>query len=332
MRNRKIRIATVWMLMLMLLFGCAAAEAPDPGREPLDYSDEQYWVYMGTEDGETAADVFFIAPSAFGGKEGSYLMDLSNEKGRNNYIGAINMEKGIYDQNTRFYAPFYREVGYNVYILPEEEAKELMQSAYEDARDAFSYYMENLNGGRPFILAGFSEGAEMAIRLMKEFFGEESLQKQLIACYAIGWRLTEEETKEWPQLKPAQGEKDTGVIITFTTEAEDVTESAFIPAGMKTLAINPLNWKPDGEKADKTLNLGACFTDYEGTIQEEVPALTGAYLDAERGTLKVTDIDPEVYNATLPILGPGVYHLYDYQFFYRNLQQNVQDRIQAYFK
>lgn len=328
-----IQMKKVFSLILTLALCClliTASADPDAAGEPLDYSDPQNWVYFGAEDGETTADVFFLAPSAFGGKEGSYLMDLSNEKGRNNFIGAINMEKGIYDRGTRFYAPFYREAGYNVYALPEEEAEKLKQSAYADVKDAFLYYMDHLNSGRPFILAGFSEGAEMAIRLMKECFGEESLQKQLIACYAIGWRLTEEETKEWPQLRPAQGETDTGVIITFTAEAEDVTESAFIPAGMKTLSINPLNWKTNTETAGKELNLGACFTDYEGTVTEEVPALTGAYLDAERGTLKVTDIDPEVYNMTLPILGPGIYHLYDYQFFYRNLQKNVQDRIQAY--
>jgi len=142
--------------------------------------------------------------------------------------------------------------------------------------------------------------------------------------------LTEEETRQWPQLRPAQEETDTGVIITFTAEAEEVTESVLIPAGMRSLAINPLDWKTDTETAGKELNLGACFTDYEGSVTEEVPALTGAHLDAKRGTLKVTDIDAAVYNATLPILEPGVYHLYDYQFFYRNLQKNVQDRIQAY--
>lgn len=334
MRNdrkyRKITMVIVWTAALLLLLGGAAAETPAEAREPLDYGDTRNWVYFGSEDGEAAADVFFIAPSAFGGKEGSYLMDLGNEKGVNNFIGAINMEKGIYDRNTRFYAPLYRQAGYRVYTLPEEEAESLKLSAYADVRDAFTYYMQNLNGGRPLVLAGFSEGAEMAVRLMKEYFGDDSLQKQLVACYAIGWGLTEEETEEWPQLKPAQGKTDTGVIITFTAEAEDVTESVFIPAGMKTLAINPLNWKTDGEMADKTLNRGACFTNYEGGIQDEIPALTGAYLDAERGTLKVTDIDPEVYTNTLSILGPGIYHLYDYQFFYRNLQQNVQDRIQAY--
>ena len=86
---------------------------------------------------------------------------------------------------------------------------------------------------------------------MKDCFGDEALQKQLIACCAIGWRLTEEETETWPQLRAARGETDTGAIIAFNTEAEDVADSLMIPAGMKTLSINPLNWKTDGELAEK---------------------------------------------------------------------------------
>ena len=33
---------------------------------------------------------------------------------------------------------------------------------------------------------------------------------------------------------------------------------------------------------------------------------------------------------SLPILPEGSYHLYDYQFFFRNLQQNVEQRINSY--
>ena len=327
---RKVILEALWVLLLIILSCTAMAESTGESRVSLDYSDPQNWAYLGAEDGETMADVFLIAPSAFGGREGSWLLELSNEKGVSNFIGAINMEKGIYDQDTRFYAPFYRQTGYNVTTLPEAAATPLREAAYADAKDAFLYYLDHLNEGRPYILAGFSQGAEISIRLMKDCLGDEALQKRLIACYAIGWRLTEEETRTWPQLRAAQGETDTGVIITFNTEAEEVKDSIMIPTGTKTLAINPLNWRTDGVKADKELNLGACFTDYGGKITEEVPALTGAYLDAERGALKVTDIDPEVYSATLPVFGPGVYHLYDYQFFYRNLQKNVRDRIQAY--
>ena len=38
----------------------------------------------------------------------------------------------------------------------------------------------------------------------------------------------------------------------------------------KTYSINPLNWKTTEEVADKSLNKGACFTDYSGNINEEI--------------------------------------------------------------
>ena len=81
---------------------------------------------------------------------------------------------------------------------------------------------------------------------------------------------------------------------------------------------------------DKALNSGACFTDYSGSIKREVPQLTGCYIDTERGVLKVTDIDKKQYPPVLSIFTDGIYHLYDYQFFYRNLQQNVGLRINTF--
>ena len=169
-----------------------------------------------------------------------------------------------------------------------------------------------------------------SIRLVKECFADEQRQKQLVACYAIGWRFTEEEVNEYPQLKAAQGESDTGVVISFNSEAESVSSSLMVPQGIKTLSINPLNWKTDSTKADKSENLGACFTDYSGNITNEIENLTGAYIDSERGTLKVTDISSEDYPSSLEIMGESVYHIYDYQFFYRNLEKNVQTRLNAY--
>ena len=196
-------------------------------------------------------------------------------------------------------------------------------------RDAFTYYLEHYNEGRPIILAGFSQGADMSIRLMKDCFAEEAVNDLLVACYAIGWSITEEELAEYPHLRFAAGAEDTGVIIAFNSEAEAVTDSLMIPAGTRTLAINPLNWKTDGTPAGKEENLGACFTDYSGNIVTEIPQLTGAYLDPVRGALKVTDVTPEEYPPVLSLFSDGVYHLYDYQFFYRNLQENVGVRLAA---
>lgn len=170
----------------------------------------------------------------------------------------------------------------------------------------------------------------MCYRVMMEYFDEEERREQLVAVYAIGWTLTENMTEEYPQFKAARGETDIGTVISFECEAESVEDSFIVPKGTRMLSINPLNWKTDATAAQKEENLGACFTDYDGNIISEVSSLCGGYLDQERGVLKVTDISAADYPAIVPGLPEGAYHIYDYQFFYRNLQENVNVRLEHY--
>ena len=69
-----------------------------------------------------------------------------------------------------------------------------------------------------------------------------------------------------------------------------IPDSMVYPAGQKAYSINPLNWKTDGTPADKSENIGACFTGGEGKIRTELKGLCGCYIDQERGALKVTDL------------------------------------------
>ena len=312
------------ILIAVCLVGCG--QRPDVP----DYSDRGNWAYCETENLSKAADVFFVCPTVYGGSESQRNMSLSDSESKASFLGAINMEKEIYDEDGRFFAPYYRHAGLQVYTMPAIDQETYLKAAYSDVKAAFEYYIEHYNGGRPIVLAGFSQGADHCIRLMKDCFAGEEARELLVACYAIGWRLTEEEIKEYPHLKFAQGEDDTGVIVSFNSESEQIDESLIIPSGTKTLAINPLNWKRDGTVAYRERNTGACFTDYGGNIIQEIPRFTGAYIDAERGALKLPDVAPEDYPAGLSIFEDGVYHIYDYQFFYRNLQENVRVRIEAF--
>ena len=295
----------------------------------LDYSNPDNWAYYAI-GGDEPVDLFIICPTVDMGEEGNTNMEMDDEETKEAFVGALNMERGIYEDVSLMYAPFYRQMTFPLYAERKAETGMPLEIAYSDVEDAFLYYMENCNEGQPIILAGFSQGADLSIRLLKECFGEEEMQELLVVCYAIGWRVTEEELEEYPQLQFASGEEDTGVIIGFNSEAEDIGDSLLIPEGTRTLAINPLNWKTDGTPAGKEENLGACFTNYDGEIETEIPELTGAYIDQERGALKVPDVSPEDYPAGLSIFQDGVYHLYDYQFFYRNLQENVGVRLAAY--
>ena len=121
----------------------------------MDYSDEENWAYLGGDE-ETKADVFFICPTVYMGEEDSYNMPLDDEDIKYSFTGAINMEKGIYDDECSFYAPYYRQAALSVYELPEEEGEQYFDLAYDDLSDAFSYYLEEYNDGRLIILAGFS--------------------------------------------------------------------------------------------------------------------------------------------------------------------------------
>lgn len=294
----------------------------------LDYNDPFTWVYM--PDSVYATDVFFVAPTVFLGNDSTFNMDISNEELRLSFAGAVNMEKGIYDEQTNFYAPYYRQAslmcyeirGYND-VSSNVDVKNAFERAYDDVSDAFSYYLSISD--RPFILAGFSQGSELLLKLMKDRLGSRELQERMIAAYLIGWRVTVEDIKKSPHLKPAKTEDDKCVFVCFSTEAPFIDKSLIVP--YKTLSINPLNWKTDSTFAGKSLNKGAVFTDYDGNITKEIPELTGAYICPHRGTLKATDINPDDYPPVLDIFESGEYHIYDYMFFYRNLQENVKARM-----
>lgn len=312
------------MLLLVLAAFCSLASAQEP-----DYADMGSWAYWRVGENKPA-DLFIVCPTVDLGTGGNKNMSLADNEAKKNFYGALNMERGIYEQHCRMYAPYYRQAVLADYDLPANEAEPYFNLAYKDVRAAFLYYMQHENNGKPFVLAGFSQGAEMCLRLLKEFGNEDFVKNNMVACYAIGWRFTPQEAKQYPYIRPAQSADDLGTVIMFNSEAPEVTSSLMVPHGEKSFCINPLNWRTDGTMADKALNSGACFTDYSGSIKREVPQLTGCYIDSVRGTLKVTDIDKKEFVPGLPLFSEGVYHIYDYQFFYRNLQQNVNLRIKTF--
>ena len=301
--------------------------AQTPAQDALDYADADNWAYFGIGE-DKDADLFLICPTVDINDE--FNMSMDDEDTKASFLGALNMERGIYEESTRMYAPYYRQAAMKVYSLDREEWEPYMELAYSDVSAAFAWYLEHENEGRPIVLAGFSQGADMCYRLLEEYFGDEELYDQLVAVYAIGWPCTEELTAQYPQIRPAQGADDFGVVISFDCEAPEVTETFISPAGQRAFGINPLNWRTDETAADKSENLGACFTDYNGEIRSEQESLCGCYIDAERGAVKVTDVDPAEYAPIVPGLPYGAYHVYDYQFFFRNLQQNVAERLASY--
>jgi len=196
-----------------------------------------------------------------------------------------------------------------------------------DVQDAFEYYITNLNNGRPFIIAGHSQGTMALIELIKNTFGDdEELRSRMVAAYLIGYTVTDDDLAK-SGLTAAQGAYDTGVVITYNTQSPTSVGGPMLMEGAH--CINPLNWKTDATYAPASENLGARFyNDSTGEFIREVVGYSDAQIDVETGALTTTI--PEGEDLDIGAYPEGVYHRYDYAFWYRNLQQNVGDRIDAY--
>ena len=179
-----------------------------------------------------------------------------------------------------------------------------------DATDALDYFLNNLNEGRPFILAGHSQGAATLIALLENYMTKhpEAL-KRMVAAYPIGYAVTKDFLAR-TGLKFAESATDTGVIVSWNTEGKanvdgNANNCTLAPG---SISINPINWKRDDTYAD-------------------------ARIDTVRGSVVVTTVDAKLYGIPAdgaPLFGPESYHLHDYGFFYNNFKQNVADRIKSY--
>lgn len=316
-------------LTLLLAVILIASFAACAGRNSISYESAYNWAYRD-RNAAKQVDLFIIAPTVDTSKNGRTNMRISDKDTKKSFVNALNAQLGIYEDVCNVYAPYYRQMTLAMYEREDYDVQ--LNTAYQDVKGAFLYYYEHLNGGRPFVLSGFSQGAQLGLKLMEELFDDPKYSDKLVAAYLIGWRFTEEEASKYPWMRAAEGELDTGVIISVNAEAPELTDSLIVPAGTKTLDINPLNWKRDDTPAPASANLGACFSDDSGAIVKEIPALTGAYIDPVRGTVKVTDISVDDYPPVLSLFAAGDYHLYDNMFFYRNLQRNVQKRADAFLK
>ncbi len=304
--------------------------------DALDYTDSFCWLSRPDVPAKKV-DVFYVYPTIYVEKD-PLNMDISDAGLRRNAAGLLTAQAGVYAESANVFAPFYRQQSAATQSM---EVKNGGRDAYEDpafklgCRDvetAFMYYLEQLNSGRPFILAGHSQGSMVVLELLRKFLGDSELKKQLVAAYAIGYSLTVADLEKYPHLSLAQREDDTGVIITYNTQGEGATGSPVLLDG--AVGINPLNWRTDAVSASSDLNLGAVFfRDSTGEVLEKVADFCGAYLDTARGVLVVNDLKATNI-VDLNKLGrwpERVYHRYDYAFFYNNLKRNVARRVESYF-
>ena len=191
----------------------------------------------------------------------------------------------------------------------EAAVEELFPLSMEDVSAAFDYYLDNYNEGRPFVLAGFSQGGKAVVELVKHL--PAPAYKRMVAAYAIGYRVSDEELAQYPQLRPAVDSTGTGTVICYNSVA--TPDAACAVLSPSDICINPVNWTTDATPA--VLNDSVTVT-----------------VDTDHHLLIVDGLDPEQYwmPSLAPMFSKGNYHLQELTLYQDHLRRNTALRVRNF--
>ncbi len=302
-----------------------------------DYSKESCWFKL--PEITKKFDTFYIYSTIyFGMNEGDPdYAALDNREMLDGIKTEHAIKSSVFEESTNLFIPLYRQSSMKHAAEAFEKTgsieSALTGTPYGDITAALDYYFEHYNQGRPFVIAGHSQGSAILRLVLRDYFKEHpDRYKRMVAAYAIGYSITTDDLEANPHMKFATGETDTGVIISWHAEGpKNVEQNVPIPnvaIRKNGISINPLNWKRDETYAPASMNLGSIVLD-EKTGTTEIRDIEGdAQVNLARGTV-ITNAKAEP-NEMVELAGPQSYHQDDYAIFYNNIKDNVAKRIAAY--
>ncbi len=305
------RVLVVIAAAAMVFAGCrkddvGGAEVSEP-----DYSESVSWFQTGREIDPSLKDVFYVIPTAgedWVDEDGvtHHHLDITNPDHRAAMETRFNMAYPIFGDRANFFSPYYRQITLQVWAGGPEAVNKYYPLTYKDVKAAFDYYMKHWNGGREFVLAGFSQGAKGVKELIKSMTDEQF--SRMKAAYVIGFPVLQEDLDATDRFVPAQGSDDTGVTISYNSvDNEEGITDTFRHSKM---IINPANWST-------------------GTEVAQVNDTVTNYINKEHMMLFVDGVDPKtIYQPAMASLFPlGNFHLLELPLYAPYLRENVKKRL-----
>lgn len=320
---KQLKLIVLAACLLSLLVQC---QSPKTSQEALpaapNYDEASQW-YIS--DRQSQADVFYIIST----ETGDYTLagvpyhhaDTYNDSLRAPLYSEMLGVDTLVSGRLNYYAPYYRQCS-----LQSFGSDSLMAARYpialDDVRRAFKHYLSHYNQGRPFILAGYSQGAMIMLQLLQEM--DEAAFQRLIAAYAIGVSISKEQLAS-PHIIPATGADDTGVTICYNS-VRDARNAVSRIGENNVVAINPVNWRTDATPVTFMTEP----TPLLPVDQQQKDTLT-VHLDQASHLLFV-----EGYTATdyvLPLFGmEGNYHTREIWLYRDQLRDNMALRAATFLK
>lgn len=312
----------------------AAAAGPAP-----DYADPRYWsaasaaLPEGAGPSATAAgvDVFYVHPTTMRGAL-PWNQDV-NDAAANRVVdeGTVARQASAFTGCCRVYAPRYRAAGPGSLMEPAHRDA-AFALAYSDVERAFDWFLQNVSKGRPFIIAGHSQGAMHLSGLLERRIDGTPLQKRMVAAYIIGINLAEGEFGlRYKSALACRTPAQTGCVVQWNAVAAgsnlDAISAAFEKPfvqkygeapGRQTLCVNPVTYDARRPSALSSQSKGAAPGDAGlGAMRPLQPGKVA--VSCQRG-IAVTWYSPSLDLKALP---GGSLHYHDIGLFWADLRANA---------
>ena len=212
------KAATTAAAAAAVIFGIIVASrgATEHIPAPPDYADTTMWFTALSDTAGTGADIFYLVSTwekdwlTPSDSLPCHYADVWNPIHRQHMADEISRIAAYMGPGNNFYAPYYRHTTIEAFVTQNEDTvNQRMQLPLDDVRAAFHHFLLHRDPSRPFILAGFSQGAIAVIGLLKDM--DDQTYSQLAAAYVMGWEITPHDTLQTTHIKAAKGESDTGV-------------------------------------------------------------------------------------------------------------------------
>lgn len=281
-----------------------------------DYDDTALWYIRESAPAGRGADVFYLVSTwetEWTTPDGVLCRyaDVYNEEHRADMTKEISRIADYMGAGNNFYSPFYRHMAIETWATQNEDTiASRFRLPMDDIRQAFNHFLKHRDPQRPFILAGFSQGAKGVVELLKEMPGE--LHPYLVAAYVMGYKVTPDDVQASPNIRAAQNATDLGVTICYNS----VSDVRYIPPVVAVpcaFCINPVNWRTDATPA---------------TLQDTITVT----VSPRHHVLVVEGYDAAGYEPIMGFLNVGDYHGSEPWLYEDCLKQNIQDRINEYYR
>lgn len=311
----------VFLLSLILVFAVscdennASSEVGEYIPEAPDYTDDTMWFTQENDATGQGADVFYLVSTwevDWETEDGRvcHYADVHNPEHRADMDKEISRIAGYMGLGNNFYSPYYRHTTIEAWETQNEDTiSRRYQLAFEDVRSAFETFLKQREPERPFILAGFSQGAKSVVELLKVM--PEELHRYLVAAYVMGYRVTPEDVASTSNIQAAQDSTDLGVTICYNSvsDVQYIKPVVCVPCAM---CINPVNWRTDATPA---------------TLQDTITVS----VSPEHHVLVVKGFSGAGYPPIRGFLNVGDYHGAEPWLYEECLRENIQARIRAYY-